>query len=88
MLYNDKETKEQEERFQEHLAKTREFMKSHQDELEKQLNIILEILEPLLEVEDKSPEELAFLDEILPKIQAIQQQIQDMQLILDISLTR
>jgi len=31
MLYNDKETKEQEERFQELLAKTREFMRNHQD---------------------------------------------------------
>lgn len=41
-----------------------------------------------MELEEKSLEDIAYLEEILPKMQFIQQQIQDMQLILDVSLSR
>jgi len=88
MLYNDKETKEKEERFQELLEKTREFMTQHKEELDKQFNILREKLDPILEKEDKTPEEPAFLDEVYPTMLAILKSIQDMKLILGESIMR
>ncbi len=88
MFYNDKETRDWEERYQETLAKTREFLTHHKEDLDEEVRIIQEDIIPILNKAEKTPEDLAYLKEMYPKIQLLLQSVSDMQFVLGESLSR
>lgn len=88
MFYNDKETEESEKKFQENLKSIRKFMAEDNGVLDEQIAILVKTLTKMLENPDKSPEDIAALNEIRTQLQPLIQTFQDMQLILHENLVR
>jgi Ribonuclease G/E len=88
MLYNDEETRKDEERFQEHLKKARSITKEDMDRLMEHMETIAEVALKLKSKPSLTDEEAALLERIKSMIAETAQGISDSQLILGESARR
>lgn len=88
MNFDDKFTKEFEEKFQKNLQAIRSIPPDAYQLIEENLKVISEFLEQLRKKPDKTPEDLELLASLQIKMKELFQTFQDMQLILGESLYR
>lgn len=88
MNYDDKFTREFEEKFQESLKKIRNFKPADRQKLETNLIEICNFVEELSHKPIKSPEEIELFQNLQLKIPKILQSLEDMKLVLNESLYR
>ncbi|WP_379968675.1 hypothetical protein [Epilithonimonas sp. UC225_85] len=88
MNFDDKFTKEFEEKFQKNLKGIRSMTPEEHQKIKESLEVIYEFAYNLKNKPDKSPEELEMLAGITIKLEKLSQTFRDMQLILGESLYR
>lgn len=88
MNFDDKFTKEFEEKFQKNLQAIRSIPPDAYQLIEENLKVISEFLEQLRKKPDKTPEDLELLASLQIKMKELFQTFRDMQLILGESLYR
>jgi len=88
MLYNDEETRKEEERFQEHLKKARSFTEEDLDKLKEHMNIISKTALQLKDKPSLTTEEAALFERIKKTLKQTEENIRNMQLVLGESTRR
>jgi len=88
MNFDDKFTKDFEEKFQKNLEAIRSITPEAHQRLKESLKVISEFLEQLKNQPDKTPEDFELLASLQIKMKELSQTFQDMQLILSESLYR
>lgn len=88
MLYNDKETRRDEERFEEHLKKARSLTKEDMEKLKEHMEAITELALKLKAKSSLTGEEAALLERIKKMAKETAENINDIQLVLGESTRR
>lgn len=88
MNFDDKYTKESEETFQKYLKEVRSIPPEAFKEIKKSQLVILEFLEKLKNKPDKSQEDFDLIAQLHEGLKELLQKMEDIKLILDISLYR
>jgi len=88
MNFDDKYTKDSEETFQKYLKEVRSFTPENYKIIEENLIIITEYVERIRNIPDKSPEDLEQIISLEVQLKGFVQKIDDMKLILSVSLYR
>ena len=88
MNFDDKYTKESEEAFQKHLKEVRSIPPETYKIIEENLIIVVAQVEKLKSIPNKSPEDLLLLAKFETRVKDITQKLNDIKLILDVSIYR
>ena len=88
MNYDDKFTRDFEEKFQKSLKKIRNFSKEDRQKVEENIMLLSNIIEEIVDKPDKSPDEIELLAKLQLELPKLIQILEDQQLILDESLYR
>lgn len=88
MNYDDKFTKGFEEKFQKNLAAVRAMKPEDYENIQKNVNILNELLGDFIDKPDKTPQEIEFVAEIKQRMMGLLEKIGDIQIILDENLYR
>ena len=88
MNYDDKFTREFEEKFQKSLKKIRNFSREDRQKMEEDIKMLNNFVEELIDKPDKSPDEIELLAKLQLELPKLIQILEDHQLILDESLYR